>query len=106
LRRDGSRRPSAAVSRAHEAPRRERALCSPLLDWDNRPHPFKEYRGLEALPPPHGLLRYDMPALEAPAEGSAQRRAAELGLPDLARHGQLWVKPKESLTAEKYDTFS
>jgi hypothetical protein len=76
------------------------------LDWDNRPNPFKEYRGLEALPPPHGLLRYDMPALEAPAEGSAQRRAAELGLPDLARHGQLWVKPKESLTAEKYDTFS
>jgi hypothetical protein len=55
------------------------------LDWDNRPNPFKEYRGLEALPPPHKLLRYDMPALKAPAEGSAQRRAAELGLPDLAR---------------------
>jgi SagB-type dehydrogenase family enzyme len=55
------------------------------LDWDNRPNPFKEYRGLEALPLPGELPRYDTPALDALAGPGAERRAAELRLPDLAR---------------------
>ena len=49
------------------------------LDWDNRPLPFKIYRGLEALPLPQDLAHSPLPALDALA-----RVVAAGGTPDVA----------------------
>jgi SagB-type dehydrogenase family enzyme len=55
-----------------------------LLDWRNRPNPFKEYAGVEPLPLRGDPRRPQVPALEALAAGG-EAAAAELALPDLAR---------------------
>ncbi len=36
-----------------------------LLDWDNKPHPFKVYAGQERVPLPDEVSSLDVPALEA-----------------------------------------
>jgi SagB-type dehydrogenase family enzyme len=55
-----------------------------LLDWRNRPNPFKKYAGVEPLPLPGDPRRPQVAALEALA-ASGEAAPAELALPDLAR---------------------
>ena len=54
------------------------------LEWDNRPHPFKEYAGVDAIPLPRELPRPDVSALDALA-GPQEPSAHALALVDLAR---------------------
>jgi SagB-type dehydrogenase family enzyme len=56
-----------------------------VLDWANRPHPFKEYVGLEPVPLPEGLPVPDVPALHAIAGAIEPDPAARPSLADLAR---------------------
>lgn len=50
---DAARRYHEQTKHSWESVRRG----GPGLDWDNRPHPFKEYRGLAPQPAPAGLER-------------------------------------------------
>jgi SagB-type dehydrogenase family enzyme len=56
-----------------------------MLDWANRPHPFKEYVGLEPVPLPENLPIPDVPALHAIAGAIEPDPAARPSLADLAR---------------------
>jgi SagB-type dehydrogenase family enzyme len=54
-----------------------------FLDWDNKPHPFKEYVRLEPIALPRELPRPDVAAMDALADGAQEPGA--LDLPQLAR---------------------
>jgi SagB-type dehydrogenase family enzyme len=63
------------------------------LDWENRPDPFKRYRGVEAIPLPEDPPSPEVTALDAIAvdphddaiDPKAEHAPQELALPDLAR---------------------
>jgi SagB-type dehydrogenase family enzyme len=55
------------------------------LDWANRPHPFKEYVGVDAIPLPRDLPVVAVPALDAIAGAVEFDPAARPSLADLAR---------------------
>jgi hypothetical protein len=60
-----------------------------FLDWDNRPHPFKVYEGMERVPLPMDQAAPRVSAVEAPAEaGPVQGGSVDLaGLALLLRYG-------------------
>jgi SagB-type dehydrogenase family enzyme len=64
---------------SYESVRRSRHF----LDWDNKPHPFKEYVGLEPITLPRELPRPDVAAMDAVADGAQEPGA--LDFPQLAR---------------------
>jgi len=53
------------------------------LDWSNKPHSFKDYRGIPSIPLPAPSPDTDMPALNAVTEARGDQRA--LGPEELAR---------------------
>jgi SagB-type dehydrogenase family enzyme len=56
-----------------------------FLDWDNKPHPFKVYEGLERVPLPSDLPELGASALDAIAAVDVLSRAARPDLSALAR---------------------
>jgi len=55
------------------------------LDWDNKPHPFKVYPGLDRVDLPDDVPSLDVPALETIAAVAAPRPAPGPDLASLAR---------------------
>ncbi|MGH2572982.1 MAG: SagB/ThcOx family dehydrogenase [Actinomycetota bacterium] len=83
------RRQSGATARAfHEATKhsyRSVRRRGHFLDWDNKPHPFKVYEGLERVPLPTDLPELGVSALDAIAAVNVAPRAARPDLSALAR---------------------
>ncbi len=79
----------AAILSYHEATKhspisvRSRAH---FLDWDNKPHPFKVYAGLDSAALPHDVPSLGVPACEAIAAGV---EASQPSRPDLAALARL-----------------
>jgi SagB-type dehydrogenase family enzyme len=78
---DAAREYHERTKHSHESVRASRHV----LDWGNRPHPYKEYRGVDAVPLPDSLPRPKVPALEAIAGTVQSDVAARLSFADLAR---------------------
>jgi len=85
---DATDDPVARILAYHEAtkhsPETVRRRFHPL-DWDNKPHPFKVYPGLERVPLPEDVPPVSVPALEAIGVAEVRDPAPGLDLAGLAR---------------------
>ena len=84
-----SNRDTAATLEYHEATKHSQQSTRAsrhVLDWENKPLPFKIYRDLEPIPLPRSFRTNDLPALQAiaTAVGAPAARTEGERIPDLA----------------------
>ncbi len=78
---------TSSAQRYHESTKHSEftvRMSGHVLDWGNRPHPFKVYEELPAVPLPRGFPIPEADALQAVSSAEARNQRMSIHLGDLA----------------------